>query len=87
MIHNSWFLNMSGHNKWSKIKHKKAAEDAKKSKAFSKFARLITLEAKKAAGNKDAPQLRAVIERARTVNMPGENIERAIKKGSEKDKP
>lgn len=76
---------MSGHNKWSKIKHKKAAEDAKKSKAFSKFARLITLEAKKAVGNKDSPGLRSVIERARAVNMPSENIERAIKKGSEKE--
>ncbi|MBI2108989.1 MAG: YebC/PmpR family DNA-binding transcriptional regulator [Parcubacteria group bacterium] len=76
---------MSGHNKWSKIKHKKAAEDAKKSKAFSKFTRLITLEAKKAAGNKDAPGLRTIIERARAINMPADNIERAIKKGSDKE--
>lgn len=76
---------MSGHNKWSKIKHKKAATDAKKSKAFSKFARLITLESKRALGNKDAPGLRAVILRARAANMPGDNIERAIKKGGEKE--
>jgi len=76
---------VSGHNKWSKIKHKKAVEDAKKSKAFSKFSHLITYEAKRADGNRDAPALRAVIERARAVNMPSTNIERAIKKGGDKD--
>lgn len=72
---------MSGHNKWSKIKHKKAATDAKKGKNFSKYSRLITLEAKKANGNKGAPGLTAVIERARKESMPNENIERAIQKG------
>ncbi len=76
---------MSGHNKWSKIKHKKGAEDARKSKIFSKFARLIALESKKANGNENAPTLRAVIARAREANMPGDNIERAIKKGGDKE--
>ncbi|MEK7179217.1 MAG: YebC/PmpR family DNA-binding transcriptional regulator [Patescibacteria group bacterium] len=73
---------MSGHNKWAQIKHKKAATDAKKSKLFSKFARLITLEARKVGGNMDAPGLRSVILRARAVNMPSLNIERAVTKGA-----
>ncbi len=76
---------MSGHNKWSQIKHKKAVEDSKKSKIFSKFSRLITLESKKSGGSKDSPGLRSVIERARAINMPSDNIERAIKKGAEKE--
>jgi len=76
---------MSGHNKWSKVKHKKAATDAVKSKEFSKFARLITLESKKASGNTESPGLRAIIERARGINMPNTNIERAVAKGTDKD--
>jgi len=76
---------MSGHNKWSKIKHKKAAADAKKSKVFSKFARLIAMESKKAGGDVSSPGLRSVIEQAKAVNMPSGNIERAVKKGGEKD--
>ena len=71
---------MSGHNKWSKVKHKKAATDAKKGKIFSKYSRLITLEAKKAKGDRNAPGLAAVIERARRESMPSDNIERAIQK-------
>jgi len=74
---------MSGHNKWSQIKHRKAASDAKKSQLFSKLARLISLEAKKAKGDSNAPGLKAVIEKARKANMPNENIERAIKKATE----
>jgi YebC/PmpR family DNA-binding regulatory protein len=72
---------MSGHNKWSKIKNKKASEDAKKSKVFSIHVRLITIESKKAGGDKNSPGLRAAIERARADNMPADNIERAIAKG------
>lgn len=72
---------MSGHNKWSQIKRQKEATDAKKSKIFGKFARLIALESKKARGNMNDPALRAVIEKARATNMPSDNIERAIKKG------
>jgi len=76
---------MSGHNKWSKIKHKKAAGDAKKSKEFSKIARLIAMESKKSGVDKNSPGLRAAIDKARSVNMPSDNIERAIKKGTGAD--
>ncbi len=73
---------MSGHNKWAQIKHKKAITDAKKSKVFSKLVRFISVEAKLSLG-KDSPGLRAAIEKAKKVNMPGEVIDRAIKKASE----
>lgn len=73
---------MSGHNKWAQIKHKKAITDAKKSKIFSKLVRYIAVEAK-LSGGKESPGLRASIEKAKKVNMPAENIERAIKKASE----
>lgn len=72
---------MSGHNKWSQIKHKKGATDAKKSKVFSKYARLISMESKKCHGDTTSPTLRSAIEKARKENMPSDNIERAIKKG------
>lgn len=74
---------MSGHNKWSQIKLKKGKTDAKRSQIFSKYAKLISNEARMAKGNKDAPALRAAIERARKENMPNDNIERAIKKATE----
>lgn len=74
---------MSGHNKWSQIKHKKGITDAKKSKIFSKLVRYISTEAKLANGDLNSPGLRAAIEKAKKVNMPSENIERAIKKASE----
>src|SRR3972149_2976834 len=64
---------MSGHNKWTQIKHRKAAMDAKKSQIFSKLARLISLEAKKTKGDRGALSLRAVMEKAKKVNMPIEN--------------
>lgn len=73
---------MSGHNKWSQIKEKKGVTDAKRSKIFGKYSRLIALEAKKSAGNTTATGLRAVIERARKENMPNDLIDRAIKKGA-----
>ena len=73
---------MSGHNKWSKIKHKKGAEDAKKSKVFSMLARIIAIESKAAKGDVNSPRVRAVVEKARKSNMPKENIERAIAKGA-----
>ncbi len=76
---------MSGHNKWSQIKNKKAVTDAKRSKVFGKLAHLITLESKKAAGNLSAPGLRAVIERAKKEYMQSDIIERAIKKGAGTD--
>ncbi len=73
---------MSGHNKWSQIKHQKAKTDGQKSKIFSKFAKLISQEAKKAGGNVSSPSLKAAIDRARAANMPSDNIERAIKKAT-----
>ena len=73
---------MSGHNKWAQIKHKKAITDAKKSKIFSKLVRFIAVEAR-LSGGKESPGLRSAIEKAKKVNMPAENIERAIKKASE----
>lgn len=76
---------MSGHNKWSKIKHKKAATDAAKSKIFGKMARLISVESKKANGDVTSPGLLAVIDRAKAVSMPKDNIDRAIAKGTSAD--
>lgn len=76
---------MAGHSKWAQIKRQKAITDAAKSRTFSKFAREIALESKKAAGNLSNPALVAVIARAKAANMPKENIERAIAKGTSKD--
>ena len=73
---------MSGHNKWSKIKHKKAATDAQKSKVFSKLVKLIQVEAKASGGNLDSPNLKSAIEKAKKANMPSDNIDRAVKKGA-----
>ncbi|MCW9054923.1 MAG: YebC/PmpR family DNA-binding transcriptional regulator [Candidatus Pacebacteria bacterium] len=73
---------MAGHNKWSKIKHKKAATDAQKSKIFGKHASLIVMESRKAGGDITSPGLVAAIERAKKDSMPKENIERAVAKGS-----
>ena len=72
---------MSGHNKWSQIKHKKAATDGERSRLFAKYAKLITLESRLAAGNTESPTLAAAIDRAKRDAMPKENIERAIAKG------
>ncbi|NCN12040.1 YebC/PmpR family DNA-binding transcriptional regulator [Candidatus Kaiserbacteria bacterium] len=73
---------MSGHNKWSKIKHKKAASDAEKSKVFSKHAMLITMETRKSGGDQNSANVLAAVERAKKDSMPKDNIERAIAKGS-----
>lgn len=73
---------MSGHNKWSQIKRQKGASDAKKSKVYSKYARLISVEAKKSNGAMSA-SLTAVIENAKRDNVPKDVIERAIKKAAE----
>ena len=72
---------MSGHNKWSKIKHKKAATDAQKSKVFSKHSSLIAVESRKADGDVNSPSLAAAIDRAKKDSMPKENIEKAVAKG------
>ena len=73
---------MSGHSKWSTIKHKKALTDAKKSKVFSKISSLISIAARKGKDPDKNPSLRTAIEKAREVNLPKENIERAIKRGA-----
>ncbi|HEY0964578.1 MAG TPA: YebC/PmpR family DNA-binding transcriptional regulator [Candidatus Paceibacterota bacterium] len=73
---------MSGHNKWSKIKHKKAATDAQKSKIFSKHAALIAMEVRKAGGDVNASGVLAVVERAKKDSMPKDNIDRALAKGA-----
>lgn len=72
---------MSGHNKWSQIKHRKAASDATKSKVWGKLARRITVESRLAKGDTNSPALRTYIEKARKENMPKENIDRAVAKG------
>jgi len=73
---------MSGHSKWSSIKHKKALTDAKRSKVFSKISSLISIAARHGGDPDKNPSLRAAIEKAHEVNLPKENIERAIKRGS-----
>lgn len=74
---------MAGHNKWAQIKRQKGKTDAQKSKVFGKFARLITVEAKKAGGDRNAPGVRAIVERARAENMTNDNIDRAIRRATE----
>ena len=76
---------MAGHNKWSKIKHKKGAEDAKRSKAFSRIIKEITVAVKEGgSGDPDFnPRLRLAISNAKGVNMPKDNVQRAIKKALE----
>jgi len=78
---------MSGHSKWSTIKHKKGAADAKRSKIFSKVIREITVAAKLGGDDPNAnPRLRSAISLAKSVNMPNDNIAKAIKKGAGGDK-
>jgi len=74
---------MSGHSKWSSIKHKKGAADAKRGKAFTKLIKEITVAARMGGGDPDGnPRLRTAIAAAKAENMPKENIERGIKKGT-----
>jgi YebC/PmpR family DNA-binding regulatory protein len=74
---------MSGHSKWSTIKRKKSAEDAKRGKIFTKIAREITMAAKRGGPDPEAnPLLRLAIDKARAANMPKDNIERAINRGA-----
>src|SRR5262250_3108466 len=74
---------MAGHSKWAKVKHFKGAIDAKRGKIFSKLSKEITIAAKLAGGDPDMnPRLRMVLLKCRGANMPNENIERAIKKGT-----
>ena len=74
---------MSGHNRWSSIKHKKGAADAKRGKIFTKLIKEITVAARLGGGDIDAnPRLRTAVLTARQSSMPTDNIERAIKKGT-----
>jgi len=74
---------MAGHSKWANIKHRKAAQDAKRGKIFTKIIRELTVAARQGGGNpEDNPRLRAVIDKALTANMKKETIERAIERGA-----
>ncbi|MDD3190635.1 MAG: YebC/PmpR family DNA-binding transcriptional regulator [Candidatus Pacebacteria bacterium] len=73
---------MSGHNKWSKIKRQKGIADIKKGKIFSKLSKVITLTAKNGGDPGMNPALSLAIDKAKQVNMPSDNIEKAIKKGT-----
>jgi YebC/PmpR family DNA-binding regulatory protein len=74
---------MSGHNRWSKIKHKKEASDSKKSKVWTKMIREITVSARTGGGDIGGnPRLRTAVDKARGANMPNDTIDRAIKKGA-----
>lgn len=74
---------MSGHSKWSTIKHKKAAKDARRGKLFTKFIKEITVAARMGGGDAATnPRLRTAVQTARDNSMPNENIDRAIKKGT-----
>jgi len=74
---------MSGHSKWAGIKHKKALVDAKRGQLFTKIIKEITVAAKEGGGNPETnPRLRLAISKAKEVNMPSDNIERAIKRGT-----
>lgn len=74
---------MSGHSKWAQIKRKKATVDAKRGAHFTQLIREITVAARQASGDPDAnPRLRSAVQSAKAANMPNDNIERAIKKGT-----
>ena len=74
---------MSGHSKWSTIKHRKAAQDAKRGKAFTKLIKELTIAARMGGSELDAnPRLRTAVANAKSQSMPKDNIDRAIKKGA-----
>ncbi len=74
---------MSGHNKWSKIKNKKAVTDTAKSKIFSKMAKLISTASRQVKGDATSPILRTAIEKAREYNMPADNRDAAFSRRCE----
>jgi YebC/PmpR family DNA-binding regulatory protein len=74
---------MSGHSKWHTIKHKKGAADAKRGKVFTRIIKEITIAARNGGGDADSnPRLRTIIAEAKSVNMPADNIKRAIRRGT-----
>src|SRR5712691_8021895 len=74
---------MSGHSKWASIKHKKGAADAKRGKVFTRIIKELTVAARGGGGDPDMnPRLRTIIADAKAANMPRENIDRAIRRGT-----
>lgn len=74
---------MAGHSKWANIKHKKAKEDASRGKAFTKLIKEITVVARDGGGDVNGnPRLRTLVEKAKSINMPADNVKRAIQKGT-----
>ncbi|PIV72105.1 MAG: YebC/PmpR family DNA-binding transcriptional regulator, partial [Rhodocyclales bacterium CG17_big_fil_post_rev_8_21_14_2_50_68_7] len=74
---------MAGHSKWANIQHRKGRQDEKRGRIFSRLAKEITVAAKMGGGDPNFnPRLRLAVDKAKAVNMPAENIERAIKKGT-----
>jgi YebC/PmpR family DNA-binding regulatory protein len=74
---------MAGHSKWANIKHRKAAQDAKRARVWTRLIREITIAAREGGGDADAnPRLRAAITSARASNLPGDTIDKAIKRGT-----
>ena len=76
---------MAGHSKWHNIKHKKAIVDAKRGKVFTKMSKLISVAVKSAGGDVTHPSVIVAIEKAKKADVPKDNIDRAIKKGADKD--
>ena len=74
---------MAGHSKWANIKHRKGAQDAKRGKVFTKIIKELTVAARIGGGDPDAnPRLRTAVDKAKQANMPKDNVDRAIKKGT-----
>src|SRR5690606_8946025 len=74
---------MARHSKWANIKHRKSAVDAKKGKVFTRLSKLITVAAQQGGGDMEMnPSLRVAVQKAKAANLPADNIERAIKKGT-----
>jgi YebC/PmpR family DNA-binding regulatory protein len=74
---------MSGHSKWHTIKHKKGAADAKRGKVFTRIIKELTVAARAGGGDPDSnPRLRTIVTEAKAVNMPADNIKRAIQRGT-----
>ena len=74
---------MAGHSKWANIKHRKGAQDARRGKVFTKLIKEITVAARMGGGDPNAnPRLRRALDAAKAVNMPKDNMDRAVKKGT-----
>src|ERR671922_1267787 len=78
-----WSFAMSGHSKWHTIKHKKGAADARRGKIFTRIIKELTVAARSGGGDIDSnPRLRTIVAEAKSVNMPADNIKRAIQRGT-----